>query len=81
MEEEEEEDQEEVEDERAEELLGKDGEAEGDEEVIDVELIEDDVREEAKTFKKTKNHLDSKDSNENPSISDLEINSLKGSKD
>ena len=78
-EEEEEEDEEEVEDERAEELLGEDGEAGGDEEVIDENLMDDDVGEEDKTFKKTEDHLDSKDSKENPSISDLEINSPKGS--
>ena len=41
-----------MEDERAEALLGKDGETGGTEEVIDLELMEDDVGEEAKTFKK-----------------------------
>ena len=41
--------------------------------------MDDDVGEEDKTFKKTEDHLDLKDSKEKPSISGLEIYSPKGS--
>ena len=71
-----------MENDRAKALLGEDCEAGGTEEVIEeVDLVEEGVGEEVKTFDKTEYHLDSKDLNENknPSISELDLNRQKDS--